>query len=144
MKSIENKIVKEGKSTSLYCDASGYPDPTVTWSKVGGEAIIEGNWLNITNFNRSEAGQYKCQANNTCGPASILASIDVQCKNSLITFCFHHFFLIYHYTQISETLIIWLSELMKIKKKKSQIFFEQLFAAFTLSLMHFVYTKNSA
>ena len=81
MEPIENKTVEEGYGTALYCDAAGYPAPTVTWSKVGGEAIIEGNGLNITNFNRSEAGQYKCQANNTCGPASILTSIDVQCKN---------------------------------------------------------------
>jgi len=81
-----NKTLEEGDDLSLYCNATGFPDPTVTWTKDGADAPIERNsWLNFTNINRDKAGDYVCNGNNTCGKkSSPVISIDVQCKNSLL------------------------------------------------------------
>ena len=68
---------------SFYCDASAYPEPIVSWSKVNADdfMVIGSNWLNFTNIGRDEAGDYICIANNTCGETkSSRRSIDVQCK----------------------------------------------------------------
>ena len=79
---IKNVSVVEGGNVSLYCNASGYPNPTVTWS---GDVNEVGRWLNITNISRPEDNTnnyliYQCHANNTCGDASRVASIEVLCK----------------------------------------------------------------
>ena len=71
----------EGGSVSLKCNASGYPEPTVTWTKLGAdEFIISSQWLNFTNISKQETGEYICNANNTCEKPSSLTTIDVQCK----------------------------------------------------------------
>ena len=36
--------------------------------------------LQLTNINRSEAKDYRCEASNECGNASEAQNIDVQCK----------------------------------------------------------------
>ena len=81
---ITNVSVVEGGNVSLYCDASGVPAPTVTWSGDANKVII-GRWLNITNISRPADKRkkhliYQCHANNTCGDASRVASIEVLCK----------------------------------------------------------------
>lgn len=84
LEEVENKVVrKEGEIVEVYCNmTAGIPVPTVIWEKVKtGERIhTEGNLLNITNINREQAGEYRCKANNTCGEASTVVDIDVQCK----------------------------------------------------------------
>ena len=77
---IQNKTVTEGDNVTLYCMPSGTPTPTVSWIKVGSGQRFNGNKLVLPNINRSEAGEYRCEANNECGNASESASIDVQCK----------------------------------------------------------------
>ena len=65
---------------TLSCNASGIPSPMVSWIKVGGNVITNENELVFTNINRSQAGQYRCEASNECGNASETATIEVQCK----------------------------------------------------------------
>ena len=94
---IRNVPVVEGGNVSLYCNASGSPDPIVTWSGHVSEVVM-GPWLNITNISRPEDNTnnhliYQCHANNTCGDASKVASIDVLCKkislsNVFIKICY--------------------------------------------------------
>ena len=60
--------------------ASGTPLPTVSWVKVKDGQRLIGSKLMFTNINRSEAGEYRCEASNECGNASETAIIDVQCK----------------------------------------------------------------
>ena len=83
---ITNVSVVEGRNVSLYCNAFGFPDPTVTWSGDVNKVII-GRWLNITNISRPADKRkkhliYQCHANNTCGDASRVASIEVLCKKT--------------------------------------------------------------
>lgn len=66
---------------ALLCDASGHPNPTVSWSKHGDQGFVNRNgWLNFTKIRRVEAGNYACHANNTCGKNSSVRTVDVQCK----------------------------------------------------------------
>ena len=89
MGQTENKTLQEGDNAELYCNMSGFPDPTVMWTKVqdGDYNAEEGKLLNITNITRAQAGKYKCNANNTCGEESAVAYIDVQCKNVMFQEC---------------------------------------------------------
>ena len=78
---IEKRIAMEGDYLTVSCNASGIPPPMVSWIKVGGGNIIaNGSELMFTNINRSEAGEYRCEASNECGTASETATIEVQCK----------------------------------------------------------------
>lgn len=63
----------------LRCNVSRMPPPLVSWMKPDGQRH-SGYTLIVINTNRSEAGEYKCEANNECGNATEIASIDVQCK----------------------------------------------------------------
>ena len=84
MERAENKNVTEGDNVEEYCNvASGFPRPTVMWTKVMTGEHIEGNPLTITNISRAQAGEYMCTANNTCGVDSTVMNINVQCKNAI-------------------------------------------------------------
>ena len=90
MQPITNVSVVEGGNVSLYCNITGVPDPTVTWSGDVNKVII-GRWLNITNISRPAEKRnnhwiYQCHANNTCGDASRVASIEVLCKDAFLLF----------------------------------------------------------
>lgn len=85
MQPITNVSVVEDGNVSLYCNASGVSDPTVTWSGEFNEVIM-GRWLNITYISRPADKRnshliYRCDANNTCGDASRVASIEGLCKD---------------------------------------------------------------
>ena len=77
--SIQNETVPEGKIVTLSCSASGIPPPMVSWFKADGQRIDQSELI-LTHINRSEAGEYRCEASNECGNASETATIDVQCK----------------------------------------------------------------
>ena len=47
MQPITNMSVVEGGNESLYCNTTGVPDPTVTWSGDVNKVIMR-RWLNIT------------------------------------------------------------------------------------------------
>jgi len=80
IQSIQNETVTEGDNVNLTCNPSGVPLPTVSWVKVSSGQRFNVSKLVFTNINRSEAGEYRCEASNECGSASETASIDVQCK----------------------------------------------------------------
>ena len=79
IESIQDQNVTEGDNLTLTCNASGMPQPNVSWIKPGGQRH-NGHMLEVTNINRSQAGEYKCEASNECGNATETATIDVQCK----------------------------------------------------------------
>ncbi|XP_066025226.1 hemicentin-2-like isoform X2 [Pocillopora verrucosa] len=75
----QDQKVTEGDNLTLTCNASGMPQPKVSWIKPGGQRQY-GHMLEFTNINRSQAGEYKCEASNECGNATETATIDVQYK----------------------------------------------------------------
>uniref|UniRef100_A0A8C4Y774 IgLON family member 5 n=1 Tax=Gopherus evgoodei TaxID=1825980 RepID=A0A8C4Y774_9SAUR len=62
--------VNEGSDVSLLCMATGKPEPTVTWRQLrgkrerAGEGALEGEYLEITEINRQQAGEYECVTAN--------------------------------------------------------------------------------
>ena len=82
--------VVEGQSITLYCNATGKPHPTLTWT-MGGSLVVLSNKtvLNTGILNRNDAIdniiQYQCTASNGVeSPATAVANITVHCK-----YCLH-------------------------------------------------------
>ena len=61
---------------TLYCNASGVPPPSVSWSGYPGH----GKELVFAHINRNKTGEYRCDGTNRCGNASKIARVNVQCK----------------------------------------------------------------
>lgn len=76
---LQNATLDEGSNFTEECNVTaGIPSPAVFWATGN---TFEGNPLIITNITRSQRGEYRCIANNTCGRVSATMFIDVQCKN---------------------------------------------------------------
>ena len=76
---IDDKKVIEGDNVTLLCRVSGMPSPMVSWMTPNGQRH-SGYMLEVKSINRSQAGEYKCEAINECGNATKTASIHVQFK----------------------------------------------------------------
>ena len=94
----KNFTIEEGLPMTLFCNATGNPPPTLSWTKDG--SPINNNQgipfsgdnetLFIASINRLESGNYRCVARNGLGNySSNAAKVDVQCKyssNSFLSF----------------------------------------------------------
>ena len=99
--------VEEGNTTTITCEAFGYPPPTVVWNRINGilsdrvsvsDSVSVptgyGNVtrvsvnLTITNASREDTGVYTCSANNSIGSDRSNVSITVQCEFIIIIY-FH-------------------------------------------------------
>ena len=76
---LQNKTITVGGNLNLYCNASGTPPPVVSWARISGQQF-NGSLLQLTNVFRNQAGDYRCEASNTCGTKSSTARICVKCK----------------------------------------------------------------
>ena len=85
----KNVTPEEGLLMTLFCNATGNPPPTLSWTKDGSpltnthRIIFSGDndTLSIAKVNRSESGNYRCVARNSLGDdTSNTAKVDVQCK----------------------------------------------------------------
>ena len=100
---FNDTIVREGDTTTITCEAFGYPPPTVVWSRINGilsdrvsvsdsVSVLTENGnvtkvsinLTITNAFREDTGVYTCSANNSIGSDNRNVSITVQCKFLLL------------------------------------------------------------
>ena len=64
----------------MSCDASGFPEPSFTWTKDGQEVSQLGQ-LNIQISDRSDTGVYVCTASNGVGrDKTAQVYVTVQCK----------------------------------------------------------------
>ena len=92
---FNNITVREGDTTTIICEAIGYPPPTITWSKTVGTlsnrvsvgnnvSVPTGNGniirvsvnLTITNVFREDGGDYMCVASNSIGSDSGIITVD--------------------------------------------------------------------
>ena len=76
---IQDHNATEGDNVTLCCRVSGMPPSIVSWMTPNGQRH-SGKMLEVTSINRSQAGEYKCEASNECGNATKTASIHVQFK----------------------------------------------------------------
>ena len=66
----------------MNCDASGFPEPSFTWTK-DGQHLSQSKQLNIKKSQRSNAGMYVCTASNGVGhDRTAKIYVTVQCKSS--------------------------------------------------------------
>ena len=84
-----NVTKTEGENVTLHCNATGYPLPTLSWTKAGSDISnnprisfsADKKQLAITKASRVDNGTYRCVANNSLGnDTSMAAVVDVQCK----------------------------------------------------------------
>ena len=106
---INDEVLIERNTTTITCEAIGYPPPTVQWDRIDGTLSDRvsvsdsvsvptgyGNVtrvsvnLTITNASREDTGVYMCSANNSVGDNIINLTITVLCKfcDSLLFACF--------------------------------------------------------
>ncbi|XP_015775152.1 PREDICTED: hemicentin-2-like isoform X1 [Acropora digitifera] len=78
IKSILGKTVTEGQNTTLICNASGIPQPVVSWINVHNGDRIPGNMFAFANTSRHQVGEYRCEARNPCGSATESVALNVQ------------------------------------------------------------------
>ena len=80
--SPRNVVLLEGQPLTLFCNASGFPSPNVTWSKNGGKPIKQGNTLSINAVKRGDEASYRCVVNNgeECNTDSAVSMVTVNCK----------------------------------------------------------------
>ena len=70
----------EGNIATLSCVVTGIPEPSVSWLEVKTSTRYFGNTLALINVTREQAGDYICEANNTCGNDSKSGILIVNCK----------------------------------------------------------------
>ena len=80
IQSIEDQFIIESHNATVFCNASGTPQLMVFWINVASGQQTNSSVLEFTNINRSEAGEYRCEASNECGSASEAVNVTVQCK----------------------------------------------------------------
>ena len=84
------QTVHEGGNLLLTCEASGKPEPNITWTKdkrgnEGNTGVLPvGKVLNITKISRNDSGTFNCTAYNGFGEAdSQTVHVNVTCEYAL-------------------------------------------------------------
>ena len=77
---LENITVTEGENSTLTCNVSGSPTPSVTWTEVKTGNRSMGIIREFTRINRNQSGEYMCEASNVCGNDMAKTFVIVQCK----------------------------------------------------------------
>ena len=77
---------------TLSCNATGNPVPTISWNRDGSPVNKDGRisfsnekkQLTIMNVSRIDSGEYRCVAENRVGNDTSNATLNVQCKYSIL------------------------------------------------------------
>ena len=72
---LQDQSATEGDNVTLSCPVSGMPPPVVSWMTPNGQRH-SGYMLELTSINRSQAGEYKCEASNE-GVIFLLTSVTI-------------------------------------------------------------------
>ena len=88
--SPEKVTIVEGNKLLLTCNASGEPEPSMSWTRIGSSSVLSVSpSLTIVNVSRPGTAdnliQYQCTASNGVGtPATATVYVTVVCKYSSI------------------------------------------------------------
>ena len=85
VRSPSTTSVIEGDNTILLCQATGNPQPNLTWTKAGGnKTLSRSERLVLVNLTRADDGtEFKCKVMNYLGFAEASALVTIHCKYSL-------------------------------------------------------------
>ena len=74
--------VVEGNGAIMFCNATGYPEPNITWTKQGNEIVLSTlQVLNLTSLVREDNGAvYTCVVQNYLGTVKASAMVTVFCE----------------------------------------------------------------
>ena len=111
----QNQTVREGDNVTLFCNATGNPRPSISWtideltvnitvySRIS--LTSDNKQLTVKNVSRTDSHhKYRCQANNSVGTiTSDPASLTVQCEYDSLTL---YSYIIYYDGFCSSILII--------------------------------------
>ena len=64
---LDNKTVKKGDTITLFCNASGKPPPSVSWTYVDRGLKHDNETWVITDIDVNDLGEYRCDASNDYG-----------------------------------------------------------------------------
>lgn len=77
--SKDDNIAKLGQNVLLYCNVSGFPEPSLSWYKDPAELLNENGWeLSLRNLTTESQGQYRCIASNLAGQAACEFSLAIE------------------------------------------------------------------
>ena len=105
---LNTTVTAEGNTLTITCEATGYPLPTIVWSKVNGDLSsrvsvgeniankllsVRGT-LTLTNVTKDDTGLYECSASNYLGSDADYVMITIQCKlhTAICIFSFSYMF----------------------------------------------------
>ena len=80
---MEEQTIGQGGSTEVRCIASGDPQPSIVWTKVGEDMsspnlVVSGGLLSLKNAAVSDRGMYLCTVENSGGSARASAIIEIE------------------------------------------------------------------
>ncbi|XP_026969682.1 peroxidasin homolog isoform X4 [Sagmatias obliquidens] len=83
----QDRAVIEGQTVEFHCEAKGYPQPVIAWTKGGSQLsvdrrhlVLSSGTLRISDVALHDQGQYECQAVNIIGSQSVTAHLTVQAR----------------------------------------------------------------
>ena len=81
---LSQQIV-EGNVVTLFCNATGNPQPNITWTKRGNNIVLSSSeTLILTNLTKGDnEAVYKCKVQNNLGSDEATAVITVLCEYSV-------------------------------------------------------------
>ncbi|OBS83377.1 hypothetical protein A6R68_22633, partial [Neotoma lepida] len=81
----QSRVVIEGQTVDFQCEAKGYPQPVIAWTKGGSQLsvdrrhlVLSSGTLRISGVALHDQGQYECQAVNIIGSQKVVAHLNVQ------------------------------------------------------------------
>ena len=125
--------VVEGNGAILFCNATGYPEPNITWTKQGNEIVLSTlQVLNLTSLVREDNGAvYTCIVQNYLGTVKASAMVTVFCEYSDFVFDWSNvssFFFKKIENWLLVARVVWLLIcIVRQKKQEAAFWCEQLF-----------------
>lgn len=81
----KDQSVLEGQTVDFLCEASGYPQPIIAWTRGGSplsvdrrHVVLSSGALRITRVEAHDEGEYECQAVSPLGTVRTSAQLNIQ------------------------------------------------------------------